>query len=203
MNRKDAIRDLARLSQEMGVYDEFIETEEAPHPNRARFGGVLTLIDVPSDTAPSGSCGHRVILTKSVAQAALPSLIGMGVNFSPDARGMHNTTTKHGVIMQAAIYGQQLLVWGHLYGWDFPEIIQEIQQMPSGSFGMSYELAKVNVVDMRQKIWSFLRVVFTGAAILRREKAAYKQTEFRLLDSAESAQVAMAASEEQPKGESE
>src|SRR5258706_8737395 len=34
------------------------------HPNRLPFEGVLTLLDVPSDKAPSGARGHRVVLTR-------------------------------------------------------------------------------------------------------------------------------------------
>ncbi len=34
------------------------------HPNRVPFEGVLTYVDVPSDRAPSGSRGRRVILTR-------------------------------------------------------------------------------------------------------------------------------------------
>src|ERR1035441_5651313 len=46
------------------------------HPNRLPFEGVLTLVDVASDKAPSGARGHRVLLTRAAAQAALPSQIG-------------------------------------------------------------------------------------------------------------------------------
>jgi len=45
------------------------------HPNRAAFRGVLTVVDAPSQRAPSGSGGRRVVLTKEAAEAALPSLI--------------------------------------------------------------------------------------------------------------------------------
>ena len=51
------------------------------HPNRLPFEGVLTLVDVPSDRAPSGARGHRVILTCAAAEAALPSLLGMAVDY--------------------------------------------------------------------------------------------------------------------------
>ena len=37
------------------------------HPNRLPFEGVLTLIDVPGDKAPSGARGHRVVLTREAA----------------------------------------------------------------------------------------------------------------------------------------
>jgi len=40
------------------------------HPNRLPFEGVLTLVDVASDKAPSGSRGHRVVLTRAAAESA-------------------------------------------------------------------------------------------------------------------------------------
>ena len=51
------------------------------HPNRLPFEGVLTLVDVASDKAPSGARGHRVVLTRAAAEAALPSLLGMAVDY--------------------------------------------------------------------------------------------------------------------------
>ena len=51
------------------------------HPNRLPFEGVLTLVDVASDKAPSGARGHRVVLTREAAEAALPSLMGMAVDY--------------------------------------------------------------------------------------------------------------------------
>ena len=49
------------------------------HPNRLPFEGCLTLVDIASDKAPSGARGHRVLLTRAAAEAALPSLLGMAV----------------------------------------------------------------------------------------------------------------------------
>ena len=45
---------------------------------------------------------------------------------------------------------------------------------------MSYELADCRIEDMRAEVWKLTRVTFTGAAILLREKAAYKGTSFAL-----------------------
>jgi hypothetical protein len=50
--------------------------------------------------------------------------------------------------------------------------------------GMSYELADAQVADMRAEIWKLTKATFTGAAILLREKAAYRATSFRLADEA-------------------
>ncbi len=49
-----------------------------------------------------------------------------------------------------------------------------------GAMGMSYELADAHVADMRASIWTLTRATFTGAAILLREKAAYRSTSFRV-----------------------
>jgi hypothetical protein len=46
--------------------------------------------------------------------------------------------------------------------------------------GMSYELADAHVADMRAAIWTITRATFTGAAILLRDKAAYRRTSFQL-----------------------
>ncbi len=149
------------------------------HPNRVPFEGVLTLVDVPSDRAPSGSRGHRVVLTKAAAEAALPSLLGMAVDFRPDWEG-HDARTKCGILTEAEVVGQRLTVNGYLYGRDFPEVEEKLRQLPSGSMGMSYELADAHVEDMRASIWKLTRATFTGAAILLRDKAAYRHTSFRV-----------------------
>ena len=49
-----------------------------------------------------------------------------------------------------------------------------------GAMGMSYELADAHVADLRASIWTLTRATFTGAAILLREKAAYRSTSFRV-----------------------
>jgi hypothetical protein len=149
------------------------------HPNRVPFEGVLTLVDVPSERAPSGSRGHRVMLTRAAAEAALPSLLGMAVDFRPDWEG-HDARTKCGILTEADVVGQRLTVGGYLYGRDFPEVEEKLRQLPPGSMGMSYELADAHVEDMRAAVWKLTRATFTGAAVLLREKAAYRQTAFRL-----------------------
>jgi hypothetical protein len=46
--------------------------------------------------------------------------------------------------------------------------------------GMSYELANAHVADMQAQIWTLTQATFTGAAILLRDKAAYRDTTFAL-----------------------
>jgi hypothetical protein len=159
------------------------------HPNRLPFEGVLTLIDTPSDKAPSGSRGHRVILTRAAAEAALPSLLGMAVDYKAGWDG-HNARQKCGIITAAEIEGNRLTVAGYLYARDYPELEQKIQSANGtpgdlalrgdNVMGMSYELADAHVADMHASIWTLTRATFTGAAILLRDKAAYRNTSFHL-----------------------
>jgi hypothetical protein len=215
------------------------------HPNRAAFRGVLTVVDVASQRAPSGSKGHRVMLTRAAAEAALPSLLGMALDYAPSF-DRHDQQRKVGVITSAEIVGRNLEVGGFLYAKDFPEIVEEIAKggrgeygvpmlgrkqgtsailgsacgpqrssegarlraslaaaverirsfvrpelgsvrqveaarLGTGVLGMSYEVADVQVSDMRMRVWTLTRVTFTGAAVLRRDKAAYEDTWIELV----------------------
>jgi len=153
--------------------------EVAGHPNRVPFEGVLTRVDEPSNRPPSGARGHRVILTRAAALAALPSLIGMAVDYAPGWDG-HDARRKCGIITQADVDGNCLRVSGYLFGKDFPEVEQRMRGSATGTMGMSYEIADAHVEDMNAEVWTLTRATFTGAAILLREKAAYRNTSFQL-----------------------
>jgi hypothetical protein len=233
--------------------------EVVGHPNRAAFSGVLTMVDVPSQRAPSGAKGHLVVLTRRAAEAALPSLLGMALDYSPSL-DRHDVRRKVGVITRAEIMGRNVELGGHLFARDFPEIVEEIGKSRPGSdhrpidslrarlvsagvihaavdprmsaswgegsrlraslraavgrirsltakarsssqtrleraeefhptiraetclaagpagLGLSYEVTDVQIADTRARVWTLSRVTFTGAAILRRDKAAYRDT---------------------------
>jgi hypothetical protein len=220
------------------------------HPNRVGFCGVLTVVDVASERAPSGSKGHRVVLTKLAAEAALPSLLGMALDYAPSF-DRHDQRRKVGVITSAEIIGRNLEVGGYLYAKDFPEIVDQIAMsgrrpqakcnskegdrkadeavnspkgcleglglraslsssvrkirelkalaraagvpsgrhearrepgLPPAPLGMSYEVTEVVLADTRASVWTLTRVTFTGAAVLRRDKAAYEHTWIELID---------------------
>jgi hypothetical protein len=150
------------------------------HPNRMLFEGVLTLVDTPSDKAPSGARGHRVVLRRAAAEAALHSLLGMAVDFTPGWDG-HDARAKCGILTGAEIAGNEIVVRGFLYARDFPEVEKQIAQHGPGRMGMSYELADAHVADMRAQVWHLDKVTFTGAAILLRDKAAYRSTSFTIV----------------------
>jgi hypothetical protein len=179
----------------------------AAHPNRAPFRGVLTLVDTPSDRAPSGARGHRVVLTRAAAEQALPSLLGMGLDYTP-LLDRHDTRHKVGIITEANIVGNRLStvgsrarpptadsgerveIAGYLYARDFPDVMRELRRQTIAGEGgratwhalaMSYEITDARIDDLRAAIWTVSECTFTGAAILRRDKAAYRDTWIELL----------------------
>src|SRR5260370_32615738 len=83
------------------------------HPNRLPFEGVLTLVDVASDKAPSGARGHRVVLTREAAEAALPSLMGLAVDYKAGRDGQE-ARHKCGSITAAGGDGRKRRVPGYL-----------------------------------------------------------------------------------------
>jgi hypothetical protein len=149
------------------------------HPNRVAFEGTLTMVDTASDKAPAGARGHRVLLTREAAESALPSLLGMAVDYRPGWDG-HDARRKIGVLTEANLLGRKLMVRGYLYARDFPDVAQAIEAHAPEKLGMSYEIADARVEDMRSDIWKLTRITFTGAAILLREKAAYRETSFKM-----------------------
>ncbi len=151
----------------------------ADHPNRVPFTGVLTRVDEPSTKPPAGARGHRVVLTRAAALAALPSLLGMAVDYAPSWDG-HDARRKCGIITHADVEGQRLTVAGYLFAKDFPEVERQMRQCMPGAMGMSWELADAHVEDLRAEVWTLTRATFTGAAILLREKAAYRDTSFAI-----------------------
>jgi len=260
--------------------------EVVGHPNREAFCGVLTLVDVPSQRSPSGARGHQVVLTRAAAEAALPSLLGMALDYAP-SYDRHDVQRKVGVITQAEVVGHTLEIGGYLFARDFPEVVKKIaasgrrdgrakavglvpsktvragagnifgvvasdvrcraapgsnpstspsagsqecpfpykpsphnlslstlakrllrltialrggspdrreesddparalpaealaaegSQAEDAALGMSYEVTGVELVNTRARVWTLTKVIFTGAAILRRDKAAYQDT---------------------------
>jgi hypothetical protein len=151
------------------------------HPNRVPFEGILTTVNAPSDKSPAGARGHRVLLTREAAEKALPSLLGMAVDYRPGWDG-HDSRRKIGLLTEAYLSGHNLMVRGYLYARDFPDVARAIQAHSPQALGMSYEIADAKVEDMRADIWKLVRVTFTGAAILLRDKAAYRGTSFRMAE---------------------
>lgn len=163
------------------------------HPNRLPFRGVLTLVGVASQRSPSGAQGHRVKLTSKAAEAAIPSLLGMALDYSPTMDG-HDVRRKIGIITEAEIQANgaaaanavgKLKIGGFLYVRDFPDVVKEMRA-GEGALGMSYEIANAWVPDSEARVWTVTKFTFTGAAVLLRDKAAYPETWIRFGDAVQS-----------------
>jgi hypothetical protein len=112
----------------------------------------------------------------------------MAVDYSP-ALDRHDAQRKVGIITRAEIVGKTLELGGYIFARDFPEITNQIarggransgleasESKRDTALGMSYEIADARVADLRARVWTLTHVTFTGAAILRRDKAAYRET---------------------------
>ena len=97
----------------------------------------------------------------------------MGVDYAPGLAG-HDAQKKIGVITAATIEGDGLHIEGFLYGADFPAVVADIQARKS-LLGFSYE-AQASVADWKRDPVEVTGCVFTGAAILLKDKAAYTTT---------------------------
>lgn len=145
------------------------------HPNKTPFSGILTRLDKPSDNPlGKGADGKRVILPKVVAEKALPSLLGMAVDFTPSLDG-HDAQNKIGVITEANILGDAIHIKGFFYGADFPTEVERIQAEKS-RMGFSFE-AQAKIKSMDDDPLVIDSCFFTGAAVLYKDKAAYTTTQ--------------------------
>ena len=147
--------------------------DDPSHPNRMPFSGILTRVNEASDEPPGGATGKCVYIPARVAEAALNTLMGMGVDCTRDFSG-HDAQFKIGVITEATVSGNAVHIAGFLYRDDFPEECARIKKEKS-LLGFSYE-CKVAISDENADPWVVDRIIFTGAAILYKDRAAYHTT---------------------------
>ncbi|HEY1772435.1 MAG TPA: DUF6582 domain-containing protein [Gammaproteobacteria bacterium] len=152
-----------------------VEVPETPdHPNKVPFSGVLCFVDRPSDKAPEGSKGKRVIITAAAARAAIPTILLMGVDYKEKFDG-HDVTKKIGVITAGDVVGEEFQIKGFLYGSDFPEQVAYIQAHKD-ELGFSYEVKRALIASMDEPVLTVESLIFSGAAILKKKDAAYTST---------------------------
>lgn len=143
------------------------------HPNRMPFSGILTRVDESSDAPPHGSNGNRTFISSAVAEQAIPSLLGMAVDYTKDFDG-HDKKSKIGVITDAKVNGNAIEIAGFLYASDFPEECARIRE-EKNRLGFSYE-CQAAISDLEADPWVITHCVFTGAALLYKDLAAYQTT---------------------------
>jgi hypothetical protein len=144
------------------------------HPNKMPFSGILTRIDEASDSPPNGSGGKRILVTRAAAEGALASLLGMAVGLKRSMDG-HAPKNKIGVITAARIDGNALHIEGFIYASDFPDEAIRIH-LRQADLGFSFEAQQVKVQSTETDPVVVTHCIFTGAAILLKNDAAYKTT---------------------------
>jgi len=122
-----------------------------------KLEGVLTVVNTPSDKAPSGARGHRVMLTRDAVENALPSLLGMAVDYRPGWDG-HDARCKIGIVTEANLKGKKLVVKGYLYARDFPDVAKAIAVSAFGGFLVAQQASRRMLPNGHGAI------LFTGAS---------------------------------------
>lgn len=149
------------------------------HPNKHPFTGILVRLDEPSDGAPHGAMGCRVLLPERVAAAALPSLLGMAVNYQGTQLTGHDPQAKIGLITEATIdhdaQGPYVHIGGFFYAADFPAVTTQIRA-ERNSLGFSFEAENIHLESAETDPLVIKSLTFTGAAVLQKARAAYQTT---------------------------
>lgn len=140
------------------------------------FDGVLAYVGRPSDAAPEGCRGHRCLLTREAVEKSLPSLNGSPLHGYPFTWERH-CKTRLGVIEAAWLDEDELSVRGSLIPMR-PSHEESLRSL--ADLGMSFDAEEAHIEDMRAAVWKIVQITFTGAAIVLREKAAYRNSQFTL-----------------------
>ena len=89
--------------------------------------------------------------------------------------GGHDVKAKVGTITAATIEGNAIHIEGFLYAADFPKEVRRIQS-ERNDLGFSWEIQNIFVEDTTADPLVITGCIFTGAAILYKDKAAYTTT---------------------------
>lgn len=149
-------------------------------PNWMPFTGTCMFVDVPSDGVPDGGVDKPVMFPKDEVEKSLDTFKSMGVNcrwddwMSPSyALTGHDSQNKVGVITEAEIVGNEVVIKGGLWEWDFYALCETIK-LAKESLGWSIE-CQMSVKDSGDYITAY-DVSFVGCALMYSDAAAFKQT---------------------------
>jgi len=142
------------------------------------FTATAGFIGKPTRATPCGGAkGYSIVLADGTN---VEELNGSGVNCSYGADGFkaHNKSFKIGVIDDARIVNDDIIVEGHLWKTDFPDVCDTIESAKH-ALGCSVEVYAYDVsVDDDKKIQTLNDVHFTGMSIVYKSKAAFEGTNF-------------------------
>ena len=171
-----------------------IELPEIGHRNLVPFEAVAMYVDKPVDAKPhftdydakkvaeSDDGAPKLVFKRSAILEALPSLIGTGVNAQEGALENHAIRSKIGIVTEAFIEGNAVMIRGYIYGFDYPDVVQAIKTLRN-KLGACPAFANI-VVDFPEEekpANMFVNsLLFTGCAILQKKNCAFEGTSVRI-----------------------
>ena len=149
-----------------------LKLPEIEHLNWFPVEGICSYIDKVSDRpvhvdnyeAKTNSEGPKIILTRAAVENALPSLLGMGLCCQPAIPDRSIPRSNCGVITEAWIDDDKLMIRGGIYGLQFPEVIAELEkncvQLCPSFHDTLFDHTKL------PELASILHTTFTGVSLL-------------------------------------
>lgn len=162
------------MSMDIDLQAMSLDMPTGDHPNKMPFKGVLVVLDQPSNKPPHGAGGRKVVMTTAAATKAIPTLLGMAVNYTLKLDG-HDQQKKIGIISDATVKDGAIHIEGFIYASDFPDAAARIRA-DKKILGFSFEATDIKLADPGADPLEIKECVFTGAAILRKDKAAFSST---------------------------
>ncbi len=146
----------------------------------SKFSAVIYRTDRLSPFAPTGSRGHRLFISKEVTLKYLPQLIGKAITITPELNAHANPTGTEcvkgviGYITKTWVDNDLACISGDLL--IHPEHL--IISAASEVLGCSFEANEVEIKDKREFHWEIIKLRFTGVAILKQSRAAFRTDSF-------------------------
>jgi len=150
----------------------------ADRTNWMTFKGTCMFIDKQSDYIPSGG-DKPVLFPRADIEKALPSFIDMGVNccFSDWDTGQlfegHDSQFKIGVVKTAVIQGNEVIITGGLWSYDFAELCDKIK---SAKESLGWSIEPLMYLEDKGDYYEASETEFRGVALMWADKAAFAST---------------------------
>jgi hypothetical protein len=157
-----------------------------------KFTGLLLQLDTPSTVPPSGARRHKIIIVSHGIEKYINTLIGVKLNFTPCFTKHANNSLKIecseelpdiyylGRVTEIKLENNNLWVYGYIQE-DKISFLQALSKEELDSLGMSFELSKAHIYNINADLWTITEGIFCGIAVVKKAKAAYKNSSFQLL----------------------
>jgi hypothetical protein len=176
-----------------------LKLPELNHANWWPVEGIATFIDKTSERplhisnydTQTQSDGPKVIFSRAAVENALPTLLGMGFCPQQAVPEHHIPRSNCGIITEAWIDGDKLMVRGGVYGINFPEVVVALEK---GGIGLcpAFHDTLFDHKNLPESI-TVLHTTFTAVNIVHSWAASFDNTKIWLT---KRSYVAMTATED-------